>query len=338
MDHFLNLYFIKSVIILKGNRIYMKEKIMRWLKDQVKMFKLKKFYKANFPRSKNQDSVVIYMADGKMLHGGISDRLCGLISTYEYCLKHGKKFKVYFDSPYNLSEFLEPNHYNWIISKEELVFNSYDAKPIYIPFLHDMEKQRKLADRRLDHNISQLHVYTNMRYFSKDDFSTRYEELFKESEPLRQHIDKNLKELTNDYISITFRYQQLLGDFTEGDFPILQSEEEKEKLIRKGIDTIKEIHEKNPNFKKILVTSESLTFLERAKELEYVYVVPGEIVHIDFLKNAVGNEIHLKSYVDFFMIANAKKIYLAKYSPLYPSTFCKTASFLRNREFIEILD
>lgn len=316
----------------------MKKKIIRWLKDQVKMLKLKKFYSNSAPRSKNQDNVVIYMADGKMLHGGISDRLCGLISTYEYCLKQGKKFKLYFDSPYDLAEFLEPNQYNWIISKEELIFNKRDAKPIYIPFIHNVEKQRKLADRRLDHNVPQLHVYTNMRYFSKEDFSLRYQELFKESETLRQNIEKNLKELSTNYISITFRYQQLLGDFTEGNFPVLQSEKEKEELIKKGIDTIKEIHERNPNFNRILVTSESLTFLQRAKQLDYVYVVPGEIVHIDFLKNAVGNEIHLKSYVDFFMIANAKKIYLAKYSPLYPSTFCKTASFLKNREFIEILD
>lgn len=316
----------------------MKDKIMRWLKDQIKMLKLRKFYSSSASRSKSQDNLVIYMADGKMLHGGISDRLCGLISTYEYCLRHGKKFKVYFDSPYKLSEFLEPNHYNWVISKEELVFNKRDAKPIYIPFLHDIEKQKELADRRLNHNIPQLHVYTNMRYFHKEDFSLRYQELFKESESLRKNIDKNLKELTEDYISITFRYQQLLGDFTEGNFPVLQSEEEREKLIEKGIKTIVDIHKKNPKFKKILVTSESLTFLERAKQLDYVYVVPGEIVHIDFLKKAVGNDIHLKSYLDFFMIANAKKIYLAKYSPLYPSTFCKTASFLKNREFIEILD
>ena len=53
------------------------------------------------------------MVDGKIRHGGLADRLYGILCTYSYCKSCGIDFKLYFVSPFNLSLLLQPNSYDW---------------------------------------------------------------------------------------------------------------------------------------------------------------------------------------------------------------------------------
>ena len=55
----------------------------------------------------NQEKEVIYMVDGRMHHGGIGDRLRGIISTYDVCKKLNISFKINFISPFSLDLFFE---------------------------------------------------------------------------------------------------------------------------------------------------------------------------------------------------------------------------------------
>ena len=50
--------------------------------------------------------MLIYMADGKMRHGGISDRLRGAVSVYKLCKKMGLVFKINFVHPFELNDYL----------------------------------------------------------------------------------------------------------------------------------------------------------------------------------------------------------------------------------------
>ncbi|MFV0170304.1 hypothetical protein OBK12_01215 [Empedobacter falsenii] len=281
--------------------------------------------------------MIIYMADGKMLHGGLSDRLCGIVSAYACSKDLGVDFKVFFESPYSLTDYLIPNKIDWEIKEKEISFNSKEAEATYIPaYSKHISYQLYIARKRLKSTKKQVHVYSNMRYFTKVEFNTLFNELFQLSDPLKDKIKYNTQYLSDKYISITFRFQQLLGDFEEGNFPKLKTEEEKQELINKCISKIKEIKQENPQFDKILVTSDSRIFLDCANQLDYVYIIPGDIVHMDFVESKDLFEEHLKSFVDFFMLANADKIYLANFKPLYPSTFPETASYLNNTEFIKI--
>lgn len=136
-------------------------------------------------------------------------------------------------------------------------------------------------------------------------------------------------------MSVTFRFQQLLGDFKEGNFPELPKEE-KDKLIEKSIEAIKKVKQENPKSKKILVTSDSVTLLNRASELDFVYVIPGELVHMGYSNDGKDEQKHLKSFLDFFMIARADRVYFAKAPMIYGSTFALTASKVYNKPYIEI--
>ena len=51
----------------------------------------------------------IFMVDGKVGHGGMFDRLKGAISVYAISIVQQKDFRIYFDYPFELQKYLEPN-------------------------------------------------------------------------------------------------------------------------------------------------------------------------------------------------------------------------------------
>ncbi|GBU24523.1 hypothetical protein R83H12_01156 [Fibrobacteria bacterium R8-3-H12] len=77
--------------------------------------------------------------------------------------------------------------------------------------------------------------------------------------------------------------------------------------------------------KKILITSDSITFLNAVKRFDFVYAVPGRIIHMSNILEADIN-IFMKSFIDYFMIINAKKVYLVIDGEMYDSGFAYRAS------------
>ena len=48
--------------------------------------------------------------------------------------------------------------------------------------------------------------------------------------------------------------------------------------------------------------------------------------------------VDMKSYVDMFLLASAKEIYLCNISPLYRSGFPETSSLIQGKPYFEIVD
>lgn len=306
--------------------------------DLFKTQKLCKFYNKKYTHAQNANKWIVFMADGKILHGGLSDRLCGILSMYAYAKKCGYEFKILFNSPYSLTDILIPNRYNWVVTPDELSYNSDDSMPVYLSvWSEDNDKVVKYVDSRLRKiDKKQIHIYTNTRYFTKEMVPTLFEELFKPCPMLHELLVKHLSRLKNDYVSLTFRFQQLLGDFKEGNFETLNSDKEKKELISRCLKVVDYLHKMFAD-RKILVTSDSRLFLERAGEFSYVYVVNGAIRHMDFTDGEIVDiSVDMKSYIDMLLIANAKEIYLCNIPPLYRSGFPQTSSYIYNRPYYEI--
>ena len=98
----------------------------------------------------------------------------------------------------------------------------------------------------------------------------------------------------------------MLGDFKEGNYKIL-SPVERNKLLDKCIKSVLDIKKKYSQ-KHILVTSDSVTFLNRIKKEENVFIIPGRVVHISFSTNENYNS-YLKSFLDFYMLSKAEKVF-----------------------------
>jgi len=275
---------------------------------------------------------VICMIDGKVKHGGLTDRINGIITCFDAALKSERKFKILFNHPFELNHFLLPNQYNWEINSEDVKYDC-NTKPLFIrSFDHstEAEREKQLMADILRYNTLQLHVYTNICSVNQERYNTLFHTLFKPSEYLNAILERERKLIGYSYVSATFRFQQLLNDFEEGNYKIL-SHEDRSKLLSKCTIVINQLNKKHPD-KKILITSDSSTFLDSAKRFPYVHVISGKTIHMEYNDSSDKN-VHAKAFVDLFMISEADTVYSVVLKPMYESGFPKFAAKIYNRPF-----
>lgn len=296
----------------------------------------KKYYNEKSSKP-GEEPIYIFMVNGYSWHGGLSDRFKGAITVYNWCKNNNKQFRINWISPFDLSRYITPNQYNWIIKKEDVIY-SPDTNVVYVMYNKNIDKliQNGKAfklinhyfDKRLSPNGSQTHIYTNAGPNDNILFGRLFNELFKPSELIEKELNKHWAIIKkSDYISVSFRFVQLLGDFKDSSGIILENSK-RIKLINQSLNVLDKLY--NDNNCRILVTSDSITFLNEAKKRKYVYVAEGRVGHIDFESS---DEVNIKTFVDFYLIANAKKVYLAKSNLMYNSDFARRASMLNNLEF-----
>lgn len=275
---------------------------------------------------------VVSMIDGKVKHGGLTDRINGIICSYRFAIENNRPFKILFNYPFNLTDYLIPNEEDWIIHDEGIFYNNH-AKPIFIRSFNskdDNKRARQLNEEIRKNQNKQLHIYTNLNAISNSEFQILFNRLFKPSERLTKLLKEEQQLVGTNYISASFRFQQLLGDFKEGNFETL-SPKEATNLKKECKKTLIELYNKYPQ-KKILVTSDSYSFIEEIRELDFVRTVRGKVIHMEYTPI---NDFHsqAKAFVDLFMIANADFVHSIVIGKMYKSGFPEFASKIYNRPF-----
>lgn len=293
---------------------------------------------ATIKQSPSKRAVCIF--DGKTRNGGLADRLRGIVSVYQICKEQNLEFKIVFTSPFNLSDFLEPNIIDWRITGQELNYNTTITDLCYIETLngsdYEAKKQKEWFRKEFKKKHEEFHVRTNALFSYEGDYPTLFNELFKPSPKLHNSIEKQKKILGAGYISTSFRFMNLLNDFNETfELHSKITKEEQSELIAKNIEQLQLLHNKYPD-KRILVNSDSTTFLKTAAEFDYVYVIPGTITHIDGKNSGDEYERYEKTFLDFFMIANAERIFLLRTGQMYDSGYPFAASKIYNKPFEKI--
>jgi len=278
---------------------------------------------------------LVFMADGKWMHGGLTDRLRGMASAYKFATEHHLDFKIYHTSPFLLQEILQPNKMDWIINESEINRNSSKAKPVLL-YREDFDNDSAL-ERQLDTTHEQFHLYSCVDTLG-EKFPEIFNDLFKPSPLLEKELAHYSELLGTNYTAISFRFQNMLGDFKEFTFKELPPTS-KQELLNDALNALKkeitdasqaqQASQESPSAPKILVTADSPTFLEEAAKFPNVVIVSGASVHIDFnsSKNATD---YLKAFTEFFLISKASKakLYRNRKYKTYPSNFPKYAAKL----------
>lgn len=290
-------------------------------------------------RGVNYFSGVIIMFDGKAGQPGLADCLRGIASVYYICKTNNIPFKVRYKHPFELSEYLIPNKYQWTISDDEITFDKDKAYPVVCTSYNDIFKEKNLilqkeylTKKLKDYSGKQIHLYTNTFCYD-EHFNDMFQELFNLSENLEHHVNYNLECLKGKYISASFRFATLLGDLDDT-FGTPLPGNERENLMQRCINAIEELHKSNPQYNKILITTDSVTFSEKVKQtLSYVYIIPGAMGHLAY--NGT-EEVVLKTFLDLFLISRAETVYMIRTDIMYRSGFAKRAAFIGNKPFIEM--
>jgi hypothetical protein len=293
---------------------------------------------------------VVVMVDGKMTHGGLTDRLRNILSIYSYCKEEGIRFRVHYVYPCPLTCFLLPNDYDWRIAPNELSYHILDSREIglYVKELPGTgEKKSSSAIDYNNHNHitildkeiskrkrTQFHIYGNA-YFAQGHYRPLFEDLFRPSPFLAKKVTEGLDSMPEPYEAVSLRFQMLLGDLFEGSYEVLEAKR-REELIRICIEKIEELWQSHYfSTPKVLVTSDSALFLSRIKEKKYVYTIPGKMEHMDFTNNP-DIEMNVKPFVDLFLLKEARRITSLRTGNMYKSGFPSFAAELGGKPFCEI--
>ena len=253
------------------------------------------------------------------------------------CKQLDIKFRLVFNNPFELKEYLEPNNYNWLEDNLNLRYDIPKDNILILDATQDSPyqkmKQKKWLQRLLSKRNGQIHVYTNAAFSYDYGYHELFHELFKPTDRLQSAIDKQLSAIDSRYISISCRFLNLLGDFNETHgYDNHLPEEEKETILSSVLMQVEKLHLKHPDCK-ILCNSDSVTFLKRVLQFDYTYVIPGEVTHIDAKGSHGDYHKYEKTFLDFFMIANADHIYLLKTGQMFKSGYPYAASKLYNKPF-----
>jgi hypothetical protein len=287
-------------------------------------------------------TTIIYMANDTRYIGGWTDRLSAMLGLYRIAKDNGFDFKINFTKPFDLLDFIIPNKYDWRIDENDVLFSEENISvSMFISSIRDLypetqfckdriEFEKKLLD--LKGKYRQIHCYCGTLIPQVHDrWIELFSELFVLTDELKERIDFHKQKMNSQYVSVVFRFQQLLGDdFGEGSqYPTL-AEYERNNLIEMCINNLKIILSSEKN-KTVLVCSDSTCFRESVKNIKNIYVIDGQRKHpnLDF----IDKETQMLSFIDFFLIPFGEKTYCFAPKPLYKSGFPRIASIFGNVPF-----
>ena len=330
---------------LKANKYYNWYVFSHHLSQKLEATVMKSYTHKPYDATSHESTegkTVVFVCNGNNESGGWADRLKGILSTYEVCKEESIAFRLLFTSPFQLTDYLLPNTYDWTIPEDMVVFECPHTEVVAFEIGQESKyqamKQKQLLRLRLrDSKAEQIHVYCNAMSSYYGDFSGMFNALFRPSPRLEQSIGKQMALLGKDYVSISARFIEALGDFTDTQKTEPLPPHLRKLLIERCIQAVKRIHERHPE-SRILVNSDSKTFLEAVGRLDYTYVIPGEIIHLDVTSGSTLDTYSLyeKTMLDFFMIANAKAIYRIDGQWIHPSGYPLAASKVYNRPFVRL--
>lgn len=286
---------------------------------------IKKYYYLSFKvKENNKLPYVIYTLDGKTFQCGFADRLRGIITTYAYAKANNLEFRIDHEVPFRIQSFYSPNQVNWEIRDNEKSYNLLQASPVVMLDYTKGKRLPYLSKHRQHHFYSNINAidFINQHYGTSYTYHGLFNELFKPSDTLIEAVEPFKTYVEEGYISISFRFLQLMGDFKDVCGKTLP-EQEQELLINKCLDFIEEIHNNNPGVPYVLVTSDSEKFQARAAKLDNVFIIPGKIGHIGYCSS---DDAHLKTMLDFYMISQAHKAYMGYTGDMYKSHFAESAA------------
>ncbi|MDE6272664.1 MAG: glycosyltransferase family 2 protein [Muribaculaceae bacterium] len=280
-----------------------------------------------------QISMIICPFDGRIIHGGTTDRLRGVLSTYAEARRRGIPFRISWVSPFRLEDYLEPATFDWRISPEEMIFRKEESYPVVIQDLGNNESEAILK-AALDGLHGQIHVYSNSDS-QIGHYRELYHELFRPTDRLRKAVDLHRRRLGEEYYAFSFRFAKLLGDFFDVAGEVLP-EHKRQSFMDRVAAEFRRLSAEIPADSKILLASDSSTFLEYMKDKDpRIYIVEGAVCHVELGGEQSREDAWLKMFVDQQLIMEAEKVWRLTAKGMYPSGFPRFAAEVGGAVFID---
>jgi hypothetical protein len=277
---------------------------------------------------------IIICMDGIMSHGGLVDRLKGIMSFYEIAKILNYDFYIQFNSPFKLEDYLNENTYNWRINESTIRWNFFSTKFLYLMNRFDLNPLEIIQKTK----CKDIFVYSNVDYmpliykeenvlFCNKKINENFKELFNPNEVIQEYLIRYNK----PRVVYHTRFTTLLGDFKDTTRLELPYDEQVQ-LINEVLKAIKQYSFKLKSNYEIYVLSDSISFLNFVKNNSDFKVLEGTPSHID-LKKTESNNVHIKTFLDFFFIVYCDKVFQVRRGNMYNSNFSKYAAIIGKKDY-----
>lgn len=299
-----------------------------------------KYYRQSCSKHTDNNDRYIFMVDGRVGHGGMFDRLKGLISVYAVAQAQHKDFRIHWTYPFCLEKYLEPNSYDWRIKDNDIVYHFPQSRPLFL-YGECYAPVRLMKNRKRESHFYYGYnslTEINARFGKKYDWGELYRELFKPTASLQQHLDFYQKEIGTSYVAVHTRFLNLLGDRNETAINPVLPHDKQLQLMQKATRAIRQIidEHKTENFPslRVMLASDSMIFIQYAtKQIPSIYIVPGTVKHIDTSGKTDDSE-NIKLFTDYYLLAHAQKVYSLWHEGMWKSAFPEYAAKIGGVDFI----
>ena len=151
-------YLEKIIYILRGSRYYRKY-FQTTVNSLRYYFRNLHYYWQLYSFKKDREvsgNTLYFIIDPNIKHPGLVDRFKAIVGLFYVAKINGFDFKVIFNHPFKLEEYLSVNKYNWIANQSELSYSLQNVR--LIPY----NGSGKIP--RLSKTIKQYHVYCYIGY------------------------------------------------------------------------------------------------------------------------------------------------------------------------------
>jgi hypothetical protein len=309
----------------------------KYIGKQLRDVKILRHHLKRVSFDKSSKKRIIVCFNGVVPHGGLVDRLKGIISFYDIAKRLDFDFYIQFNTPFSLTDFLEPNQVDWIIKDSDVTYNFRSTQIVNCINNFNFNPFEKIKNS----NKSTFLIYSNIDYLDISNknlgdinketlWRNHFNDLFKKTVLLDTELNKVVP---GSYNSFHTRFTSLMGDFKDSTSVIL-SIEARNKLIS-DLKT-KVIQLKEASDKPLYAFSDSSNFLDEISNSFEVKRLEGLPFHMDNYAGGSTLEAHLKTMIDFFTIANSNHVYFIKVGKMYTSAFSKYAAIIGNKPFTKI--
>ena len=268
---------------------------------------------------------------------GITDRLKTAVGLCYLARQNGIGFYFIHRAGFDIRDYLVPNKIPWAAELSDISRAPWRVKRIeYIPPFYDFPEftagKQYVCRKYIGRNIMEQHKVPEWQKIWKDLFW----EMFQPSEKVKLALSE--RKLPDHYAVVNARFVNSLGGFENTSFNKPFSAEMQERIISEVLKKVKQCEEESDV--PVIVYSDSAAFLKAASERGFQICDLEGIGNI--MNTKIGRRVELDTFVNFFQMSQADKIYSIRKieglpdNCLYTTQYPRYAAIIGDKPFIKV--
>lgn len=271
-------------------------------------------------------NTVYFIFDPTQKHPGMTDRVKVIVCCYWIAKQNGFDFKVVYDRPHRLSDYLGDNIVPWEAERSELSYSLQNSRLLSYNGSRPMPHlSKRVKQYHIWHYIGINILINNKIPDASRIWSECFNELFKPSPRLASAFQATGL-VPRKYAAVHLRFVNALEHFEDGFFNAI-SPAEQLLLIDRCLAALADIRQQCHDLP-LYVFSDSTRFLTVAREAGYLSL-EGQIGHISFSNDS---DTLLKAFLDSYAISQSAKAYRVLGGSMYDSTFPYYAAMMGGKD------